>query len=164
MWGCTAKGSLAARPIPPRPDVPLESLTPEKATTGFGRVRVNKTAADTPLLLDGVNAANGPRIAVRPRLRELVIAPQARTDLVIRPVNYADQLLENAVSPEIFGLLQSTLLRQVPGRPVEKALLIDSMFRLQRLLHAGFDRAAEFGNLAPTARDGPVDASGRRCR
>lgn len=94
------------------------------------------------LHLDGVNAANGPRIAVRPRLRELVIAPQARTDLVIRPVNYADQLLENAVSPDIFGLLQSTLLRQVPGRPVEKALLIDSMFRLQRLLHAGFDQAA----------------------
>jgi hypothetical protein len=95
------------------------------------------------LQLDGVNAANGPRIVVRPRLRQLVLAPQARTDLVIRPVNYSDQLLENAASPDIFRLLQSTLLRQVPGQPVEKALLIDSMFRLQRLLHAGFDQAAD---------------------
>ena len=95
------------------------------------------------LHLDGVNAANVPRIVIRPQLRELVIAPQARTDLVIRPVNYADQLLENAVSPEIFRLLQSAVLRQVPGRPVEKALLIDSMFRLQRLLHVGFDQAAD---------------------
>ncbi|WP_428664212.1 hypothetical protein [Reyranella sp.] len=54
-------------------------------------------------------------------------------------MNYSDQLLENAVSPEIFRLLRSTLLQQVPRRPVEKALLIDSMFRLQRLLHAGYD-------------------------
>ena len=94
------------------------------------------------LQLDGVNAANGPRIVARPQLRQLVIAPQARTDLVIRPVNYADQLLENAASPEVFRLLESTVLRQVPGRPVEKALLIDSMFRLQQLLHVGFDQAA----------------------
>jgi len=95
------------------------------------------------LHLDGVNAANAPRIVVRPRLRELVIAPQARTDLVIRPVNYADQLLENAVSPEIFRLLQSTVLRQVPGQPVERALLIDSIFRMQQALHVGFDQAAD---------------------
>ncbi len=95
------------------------------------------------LHLDGVNAANVAQIFVRPQLRQLVIAPQARTDLVIRPVNYADQLLENAASPEIFRLLQSTLLRQVPGRRVEKALLIDSMFRLRQLLHAGFDQAAD---------------------
>jgi hypothetical protein len=94
------------------------------------------------LQLDGVNAANAPRIVARPRLRQLVIAPQARTDLVIRPVNYADQLLENAASPDVFRLLHSTVLRQAPGRPVEKALLIDSMFRLQRLLHDGFDQAA----------------------
>ena len=43
--------------------------------------------------------------------------PQARTDLVIRPVNNSDQLLENAVSAEIFRLFQSTLLRQSPVGP-----------------------------------------------
>jgi hypothetical protein len=104
------------------------------------------------LLLDGVNAANGPRVAVRPRLRALVIAPQARTDLVIRPVNHADQLLENAVSPAIFRLLQSALLRQVPGQEIGKALLIDSMFRLQRLLHDGFDQAADAGRRSRRER------------
>ncbi len=55
----TDDGSLAIRAAPPRPDVPLESLTPEKATTGFGQVRFDKTAADTPLLLDGVTYSQG---------------------------------------------------------------------------------------------------------
>jgi hypothetical protein len=95
------------------------------------------------LHLDGVNAANVPKVMVRPQLRQVVIAPQARTDLVIRPVNYADQLLENVVSAEIFRLIQSTVLRQVPGRPVEKSLLIDLSFRLRQLLHVGFDQAAD---------------------
>ncbi|WP_131856408.1 hypothetical protein [Bosea sp. BK604] len=94
------------------------------------------------LHLDGVNPANLPRIGARPQLRQMLRAPQSRTDLVIRPVNYADQLLENAVSPDIFRLIESTLLRQAPGRPIEKSLLIDSMFRLQQLLHVGFDQAA----------------------
>lgn len=65
--------------------------------------------------------------------------PAAAHHFVIRPVNCSDQLLETAVSPEIFRLLRLTLPQQVPRRPVEKALLIDSMFRLQRLLHAGYD-------------------------
>jgi CubicO group peptidase (beta-lactamase class C family) len=55
----TDDGSLATQPTPPRPDVPLESLTPEKATTGFGKVRFNKTAADTSLQLDGVTYFHG---------------------------------------------------------------------------------------------------------
>jgi len=95
------------------------------------------------LQLDGINAANIPKAIGRPQLRQLLIAPQARTDLVIRPVNYADQLLENAVSAEIFGLFRSTLLRQIPGRPIEKSLLIDTTFELRRLLHVGFDQAAD---------------------
>jgi hypothetical protein len=95
------------------------------------------------LHLDGVNAANGPKVLGRPRLRHLLIAPQARTDLVIRPVNYADQLLENVVSADVFRLFQLTLLRQIPGRPVEKSLLVESMFRMRQLLHVGFDQAIE---------------------
>ena len=42
----TDDGSLASRPVPPRPDVSLERLTPEKATTGLGQVRINRTATD----------------------------------------------------------------------------------------------------------------------
>jgi len=95
------------------------------------------------LHLDGVNAANAPRVVARTQLRQLLIAPQARTDLVIRPVNYADQLLENAASADIFRLIQSTMLRQIPGRPIEKSLLIDATFRLRQLLHVGFDHAAD---------------------
>lgn len=124
--------------------------------TGYGRASfqdvkgdysgTNRIAAAHRALfalhLDGVNATNLPRIGARPQLQQILRAPQSRTDLVIRPVNYADQLLENAVSPDIFRLIESTLLRQVPGRPVEKSLLIDTMFRLQQLLHVGFDQAA----------------------
>jgi CubicO group peptidase (beta-lactamase class C family) len=55
----TEDGSLAYRPVPPRPDIPLENLAPEKATTGFGQVRTNRTAADTPLWLDGVTYVHG---------------------------------------------------------------------------------------------------------
>jgi hypothetical protein len=95
------------------------------------------------LHLDGANAANAPKVVGRPQLRHLLIAPQARTNLVIRPVNYADQLLESAVSVEVFRLIQSTLLRQIPGRPIEKSLLIDTTFRLRQLLHVGFDQAAD---------------------
>ena len=50
----TAEDNLATRPAPPQPDIALETLTPLKATTGFGHVRTNTTAADTPLRLDGV--------------------------------------------------------------------------------------------------------------
>ena len=69
------------------------------------------------LHLDSANAANVPSIVGRPLFRNLLIAPQARTDLVIRPVNYSDQLLENAVSAEIFRLFQSTLLSRSPVGP-----------------------------------------------
>ncbi len=55
----TADGSLATRRAPARPDVRLESLTPERATTGFGHVRFEKTAADTPLRLDGMTYVLG---------------------------------------------------------------------------------------------------------
>ena len=55
----TVDGSLAVRPAPARPDVPLERLTPERATTGSGRVRFGKTAADTPLQLDGITYTQG---------------------------------------------------------------------------------------------------------
>ena len=55
----TDDGSLAARPTPPHPDILLESLAPEKATTGFGQVRIKKTAADTPISLDGVTYFHG---------------------------------------------------------------------------------------------------------
>ena len=51
-WVTTADRRMA-RSIPPRPDVPLETLQPVRATTGFGHVRTGKTAADTPLRLDG---------------------------------------------------------------------------------------------------------------
>ena len=55
----TADGSLATRPAPARPDVPLESLTPERATTGFGHVRFGETAVDTPFRLDGMTYVRG---------------------------------------------------------------------------------------------------------
>jgi hypothetical protein len=92
------------------------------------------------LQLDGRNAANIPYVYTRARLQELVIAPQARTDLVIRPVNYADQQLENAISSRVFDLMRATLMRQHKGR-IEKSLLIDASFGIQRLLHVGFDEA-----------------------
>jgi hypothetical protein len=73
----------------------------------------------------------------------MVIAPQARTDLVIRPVNYADQLLENTVSDRVFRLFHGALSWQAKGKPVERNLLIDATFRLKSLLVAGFDEAAD---------------------
>ena len=55
----TAADKLVTRPIPPLPDVPLESLQPVSASTGFGQVRTGKTAADTPLRLDGLTYTEG---------------------------------------------------------------------------------------------------------
>ncbi len=55
----TDDGSLAVRLAPARPDVPLERLNAERATTGSGRVRFGKTAADTPLQLDGITYTQG---------------------------------------------------------------------------------------------------------
>lgn len=98
------------------------------------------------LHLDGMNAARLAQVLARPRLQQLVIAPQARTDLVIRPVNYADQLLENAISARVFELIRATLAHQQPGRPVEKNLLTSSIFELKQLLHIGFDEA--FGSFS----------------
>jgi hypothetical protein len=95
------------------------------------------------LQLDGRNAADLAQVAERPCLRQMVIAPQARTDLVSRPVNYADQLLENAISGPAFALFRSTIERQAPGQPLERNLLADSMMRMKGLLHNGFDDAAE---------------------
>jgi endo-alpha-N-acetylgalactosaminidase len=57
-WVTTAD-KLVTHPIPPLPDVPLESLQPVRASTGFGQVRTGKTAADTPLRLDGLTYTDG---------------------------------------------------------------------------------------------------------
>lgn len=93
------------------------------------------------LHLDGTNAAYLARVLARPDLQRLTIAPQARTDLVIRPVNYADQLLENAISARVFELIRRTLALQRPGGAIEKNLLIDAIFEFKKLLHIGFDEA-----------------------
>ena len=95
------------------------------------------------LELDGMNAAHIPHVFSRPRLRGLVIAPQARTDLVIRPVNYADQLVEDAISGRMFQLFRMTMMRQSPGRPIERNLLVDSSHALKRLLEVGYGEALE---------------------
>src|SRR5262245_46953744 len=104
------------------------------------------------LHLDGQNAANLPAVVLRPRLRQLVIVPQARTDLVSRSVNYADQLLELAASRPVFELFQMTLARQRPGTPVEKNLLVDATLKMTRLIHLGFDEAAETFRAGQRAR------------
>jgi hypothetical protein len=57
-WVTTADKRVS-RPTPPLPDVRLESLHPVRATTGFGQVRTGKTAADTPLRLDGLTYNDG---------------------------------------------------------------------------------------------------------
>jgi hypothetical protein len=125
--------------------------------TGFGKAKfqdvkgdyvgTNKIAAAHramfALHLDGANAADLAQVLARPHLRGIIIAPQARTDLVARPVNYADQLLENAISPRVFALFRSTIERQRPGQPIEKSLLVDAAFRLKSLIHRGFDEAVD---------------------
>jgi hypothetical protein len=93
------------------------------------------------LQLDGCNATNLPRVAGRPQLHALLVAPQARTDMVMRPVNYADQLLENAASQPVFELFRNTLQWQRQGQPVDRAPLMDAVLRLRQLLHDGFDAA-----------------------
>jgi hypothetical protein len=55
----TTDDRLAARPTNPRPDIPLETLVPLRVTTGFGHVRLGRTAADTPMYLDGVPYRQG---------------------------------------------------------------------------------------------------------
>jgi hypothetical protein len=52
-------GSLATRPAPALPDVPLESLTAAGVTTGLGQVHFNQTAAGTPFRLDGLTYVRG---------------------------------------------------------------------------------------------------------
>jgi hypothetical protein len=135
----------------------LMSLSFASRATGYGRAMFQDVKGDYSgtnrfaaahralfaLHLDGRNAADIAKVAVRPGLRSMVIAPQARTDLVMRPVNYADQLLENAVSGRVFELFHSTLIRQSQGKPVEKHLVLDSTHRLKSLLVAGFDEAAD---------------------
>jgi hypothetical protein len=135
----------------------LRSIRFVRQATGFGKAQfqdvtgdysgTNKIAAAHraifALHLDGQNAANVAQVSARTRLKEMVVAPQARTDLVSRPVNYADQLLENAISDHVFALYRSAIERQRPGQPVEKNLIVDTTFRLKRLFHDGFDRAAD---------------------
>lgn len=104
------------------------------------------------LYLDGQNAADLAPVLGRPPLRQMVIAPQARTDLVARAVNYGDQLLENAVSSRIFELFQVTLIRQLPGRPIERNLLVDATYKMKRLIHAGFDEALDAFRTGQRAR------------
>jgi hypothetical protein len=135
----------------------LRSARFASQATGFGRARfqdvkgdytgTNKIAAAHralfALLLDGQNAADVTQVFVRPRLRQMIIAPQARTDLVSRPVNYADQLLENAISERVFGLFRSAIEQQRPGQPVQKDHLLATAHGLKQLLHRGFEEAAD---------------------
>jgi CubicO group peptidase (beta-lactamase class C family) len=156
----TDDGSLATRPIPPRPDVPLESLTPEKATTGFGQVRINKTAADTPLLLDGVTYFHG--IGVHAN-SELIYALKPEYRRFVAQVGIDDkQTWHGTIVAKVYAgtklLLESGVIRggdspwgidvtlpdRVEGRPPQQLrLVIDGTpdgidWDLTNWVHAGF--------------------------
>ncbi len=48
-----------AHPIPPAPDVWLDTLNPVRATVGYGKFQVGKTGEGQPLVLDGSVFARG---------------------------------------------------------------------------------------------------------
>jgi NPCBM/NEW2 domain len=51
--------SLAVPPIPRAPDVDLATLTPTRATIGWGKIGINKSVSGGPLLVDGKRYKQG---------------------------------------------------------------------------------------------------------
>jgi CubicO group peptidase (beta-lactamase class C family) len=109
----TKADTLVTRPIPPLPDIPLESLQPVRATTGFGHVRTGKTAADTPLRLFGLTYANGVGVHAN---SELVYVVDSKYERFVAQVGIDDkQTLHGSIIVRVFAgrelLSQSPVLR-----------------------------------------------------
>ncbi|WP_046867657.1 hypothetical protein [Microvirga massiliensis] len=93
--------------------------------------------------LNGRNIATVPNQPSQARLREILKAPQARTDPLTPVANYADRLLEIAAEKPVLECYQRVFDAQKPGRPVEINLVVDETYKMIDILHGCYDQAAE---------------------
>ena len=153
-------GSLATRPAPPRPDVTLESLTPTRATTGFGKINFEQTAVDTPFRLDGITYAKGVGVHAN---SELIYDLKPEYRRFVAQVGIDDkQMMHGTVVVKVYAgeklLLESGLIRggdspwsidvalpkmENDGKPGRLRLVVDSTSDginqdLTDWIHAGF--------------------------
>jgi hypothetical protein len=93
------------------------------------------------LLLDGQNANSLTSVAGHERLREMLAAPQARTDQIPKQANYADTLLERSVNQSIFYYFKGVIDRQPMGSPADIEQIVGYVKNTKRLIVAGYGRA-----------------------
>jgi len=107
-----------------------------KAIPGSNVVRAHR--AIFGLEMGGKNVA---QFALdRPSLRALLIAPQARTDPMPAPANYADRLLEIEAAMPILKLIDRLLHYQRSGAPLEANALVDIIPDMQGQLVSAHER------------------------
>jgi len=82
-------------------------------------------------------------VGQRYRFRELLIAPQARTDPLPPPANYADVLFEIVSKDKTMALLQQVLRIQRPGQAVESNAIVHAVGTLKTWYSKCFDEAID---------------------
>lgn len=93
------------------------------------------------LHVDGVNMAYLPHVAARPNFSRRLAAPQARTDMIPEPANYADSRLESACNDQVFHCLRLAVEQQPKNKPLDKLLALKTIAKTRELIIQGFDGA-----------------------
>jgi hypothetical protein len=94
------------------------------------------------LKMDGRNIADVAFNPNRPKLRRALIAPQARTDMLFPPENYADRLVEIVGTRPVLDVFQLSVTYQKPGK-TEKSMVLDASFRLKQAVLRAHDDAIQ---------------------
>jgi hypothetical protein len=99
------------------------------------------------LCMDGTNLADLPAVKTRMALKTMVTAPQARTDSIIAPANYADSLLEGTVNEVVYAIMKAAVALQAADAPFKLEPAIAAMGQIKQAIEQGMVQArANFEN------------------
>lgn len=76
-----------------------------------------------------------------PRLRDMLIAPQARTDPLPAAANYGDCLFEYVARDPTLAIVRKLLFTQKCGKDIETNAIIDSIYALKDAYRTCYDTA-----------------------